>query len=322
MPIFNRLALIAALGLLAVQTLPAMAQDKQDKIILGDVGVGSSNHWPLYVAMEKGWADEAKLTFENISIPSSAAVMQQLAAGAVDIGTTGLADALRGADKGAPARVLRIEIGPSPYEVVSAPNVKTWADLRGKTVMIGGVKDITRIYFEDMAKANGLKPGEYDYIYAGATGARFAALASGSIAATILVPPFNFKALSSGFNSLGDSATYTKNVPFTGYTVNVDWAKKNKSAIKKMLDLYARGIDWLYDPKNKDEAVAILVKRLKADPKDSADTYDFFVKLKVFDRDGDVAKSGIENLIKILKDQGEIEGSTDLSRFYDASLTK
>jgi hypothetical protein len=68
--------------------------------------------------------------------------------------------------------------------------------------------------------------------------------------------------------------------------------------------------------------VAILVKRLKADPKDSADTYDFFVKLKVFDRDGDVAKSGIENLIKILKDQGEIEGSTDISRFYDASLTK
>jgi ABC-type nitrate/sulfonate/bicarbonate transport system substrate-binding protein len=318
-PIFNRLALLTALGLLAAQALPAVAQDK---IILGDVGSGSSNHWPLYVAIEKGWAAEAKLTVENIAIPSSAAVMQQLAAGAVNIGTTGLADALRGADKGAPARVLRVEIGPSPYEVMYAPNVKTWADLRGKTVMIGGVKDITRIYFEDMARANGLKSGEYDYIYAGATAARFAALASGSIAATILVPPFNFKAMGAGFNSLGASATYTKNVPFTGYTVNIDWAKKNKPAIRKMLDLYNRGIDWLYDPKNKDEAVAILVKSLKADPKDAADTYDYFIKLKVFDRDEDVAKSGIENLIKILKDQGEIEGSTDISRFYDPSLTK
>jgi len=318
-PTFKRLAFVAALGLLAAAAAPAMAQDK---IVVGDVGSGSSTHWPLYIAMEKGWATEAKLGLEFISIPSSAAVMQQLAAGAVDVGTTGLADALRGADKGAPARVLRIEIGPSPYEVVAAPTVKSWTDLRGKTVMIGGVKDITRIYFEDMAKANGLKPGEYDYIYAGATAARFAALASGSIAATILAPPFNFKALGAGFTSLGTSATYTKNVPFTGYTVNINWAQKNKPAIRKLLDLYARGIDWFYDPKNKDEAVAILVKRIKTDPKDTADTYDFFVKLKVFERDGDVAKSGIENLIKILKDQGEIEGSTELSRFYDASLTK
>jgi hypothetical protein len=29
--------------------------------------------------------------------------------------------------------------------------VKSWADLRQKTVMIGGAKDITRLYFEDMA---------------------------------------------------------------------------------------------------------------------------------------------------------------------------
>lgn len=319
MQIINRLVPAAVLGLIVATALPAIAQDK---IVLGDVGSGSSTHWPLYIAIEKGWVAEAKLSLETISIPSSAAVMQQLAAGAINIGTTGLADALRGADKGAPARVLRIEIGPSPYEVVSAAGVKTWADLRGKTVMIGGVKDITRIYFEDMAKANGLKPGEYDYIYAGATAARFAALASGSIAATILAPPFNFKALGAGFNSLGTSATYTKNVPFTGYTVNLNWAQKNKSAIRKMLDLYARGIDWFYDPKNKDEAVAILVKNIKTDPKDTADTYDFFVKLKVFERDGDVKKSGIEHLIKILKEQGEIEGSTDISRFYDAALTK
>jgi NitT/TauT family transport system substrate-binding protein len=318
-PIFNRLVPAAVLSLIVATALPAAAQEK---IVIGDVGSGSSTHWPLYIAMEKGWATEAKLSLEFISIPSSAAVMQQLAAGAVDIGSTGLADAIRGADKGAPARVLRIEVGPSPYEVLAAPTVKTWADLRGKTVMIGGVKDITRIYFEDMAKANGLKPGEYDYIYAGATAARFAALASGSIAATILAPPFNFKASSAGYTSLGASATYTKDVPFTGYTVNLNWAQKNKSAIRKMLDLYARGIDYLYDPKNKDDSVAILVKKLKADPKDTADTYDFFVKLKVFDRDGDVEKSGIEHLIKILKEQGEIEGSTDVSRFYDASLTK
>ena len=70
----------------------------------------------------------------------------------------------------------------------------------------------------------GLKPGEVDYIYAGATAARFAALASGSIAATIMTPPFNFKAAGQGFNSLGVSADYTKNFPFSGYSLNTRWA--------------------------------------------------------------------------------------------------
>ena len=319
MPIFNRFILAAALGLMTSSALPAMAQDK---IVMGDVGAGSSTHWPLYIAIEKGMVADAKLRIEWVNIPSSAAVMQQLAAGAFNMGLTGLADAVRAADKGAPTRVLRIEAGPSPYEVFASPSVKTWADLRKKTVMIGGVKDITRIYFEDMAKANGLKPGEYDYIFAGSTAARFAALASGSIAATIIAPPFNFKAAGAGYTSLGVSANYTKNIPFSGYSVNVNWAAENKPTIRRLLDVYTKGVDWFYDLKNKDEAIAILVKSIKADPKDTADTYDFFVKLKIFDREGAVDKSGIENLIRILKEQGEIEGSTDLSRFYDASLTK
>jgi NitT/TauT family transport system substrate-binding protein len=318
-PIFNRLVSAAGLSLIVATALPAAAQDK---IVIGDVGSGSSTHWPLYAAIEKGWLAEAKLSVDWINIPSSAAVMQQLAAGATDMGLTGLADAVRAADKGAPTRVLRIEAGPSPYAVYASPSVKTWADLRKKTIMIGGVKDITRIYFEDMAKANGLKSGEYDYIFAGATAARFAALVSGSIAATIIVPPFNFKAAGQGYTDLGASATYTTNVPFSGYSVNVSWAQKNKPVIRRFLDTYTRGVDWLYDPKNKDEAVAILVKSAKSDPKDAADTYDFFIKLKLFDRIGDVEKSGIENLLKILKEQGEIEGSTDVARFYDASLTK
>jgi len=72
--------------------------------------------------------------------------------------------------------------------------------------MIGGAKDITRLYFEDMAKANRLGPGEYDYVFAGSTAARFSALTSGSVAATILFPPYNFLALREGYASLGLSA--------------------------------------------------------------------------------------------------------------------
>ena len=308
---------IAAVVLSGVVASQALAQTK---ITIGTVGSGNTLEWPLYIAEKKGFLEQEKLALEWVGVQSSAAVMQQVAAGSLDLGTTGLADSLRAADKGAPTRLVRIGVGSSPYEVVGARSVRSWTDLRQKTVMIGGAKDITRLYFEDMAKANGLASGEYDYMFAGSTAARFAALTSGSVAATILFPPFNFLALRDGYTSLGLSADYTKNFPFSTYSVNLNWAQNNKAAIRRFLAAYAKGVDWFYDRANRDEAISILISYLKSDPRDVADTYDYFLKLHAFDRVGAVEGSGIENYLAILKRDGDLDGGTDLGRFYEPSL--
>lgn len=308
------------LAAIAISILAVSAAAAQDRVIIGTVGGGNTLEWPLYIAQKKGYLAQEKIDLEWVGVQSSAAVMQQLAAGSLNLGTTGLADALRAADRGAPTRLIRLGVSTSPYEVIGARAVKSWTDLRKKTVMIGGAKDITRLYFEDMAKPNGLASGEYDYVYAGSTAARFSALTSGSVAATILFPPFNFLALRDGYTSLGLSADYTKNFPFSTYSVNLNWARSNKDAVKRFLAAYAKGVDWFYDRANREEAVSILISFLKSDPKDVADTYDFFVKIHAFDRVGAVSGSGVENYLAILKRDGDLEGAADLARFYDASV--
>jgi hypothetical protein len=60
---------------------------------------------------------------------------------------------------------------------------------------------------------------------------------------------------------------------------------------------------------------------LKVDRADIDETYSFYQRLKIFDRDGVVANSGVENILKMLKGQGELEGSADVTRFHDASIT-
>ena len=305
---------------IAISVVAVCSAAAQDKIVIGTVGSGNTLEWPLYIAEKKGYFDQEKFALEWVGVQSSAAVMQQLAAGSLNLGTTGLADALRAPDKGAPTRLLRIGVAVSPYEAVGARTVKSWIDLRKKTVMIGGAKDITRVYFEDIAKPNGLAPGEYDYVFAGSTAARFSALTSGSVAATILFPPFNFLAVRDGYTRLGLSADYTKNFPFSAYSVNLNWARDNKDVIRRFLAAYAKGVDWFYDRANRDEAISILISYLKSDPKDVADTYDFFVKLRAFDRAGAVEGSGVENYLAILKQQGDLEGEANLTRFYDAAL--
>jgi len=310
---------------LAVAALAASAAHPcvaEESITIGDIGSGSATHWPSYIATAKGFYRARGISVEFVSTPSSAAVMQQVSAGSLNMGGSGLVDALRAIDKGADVSILRIENGPAPYEFFAKPAIKTFAALRGKTIMIGGIKDITRIYVERMLTANGVKAGDYDLVFAGATAARFAALSSGSIDATIIASPFNFKARGAGYTNFGPTVKYASDFPFAGFSASRSWARKNKPQIDRFLAGYAEGVDWFYNPANRREAVDILLKVAPGTSRDDAEqTFDFFTELKVFDRVGSVEASGIEKLIAILAEQGDLEGPADVKRFYDPAFS-
>ncbi|MCQ8781857.1 ABC transporter substrate-binding protein [Mangrovibrevibacter kandeliae] len=311
------LALAALLPLAPLASHPAAAAET---ITLGTVGSGSALNWPLLIGIDKGFFTAQGVEIDLVTAPSSAAVQQQLAAGSVDMGSGGLVDPIRAIDNGASIAIVRVEAKAAPYELYAKPEIGGYADLKGKTVIVGGAKDVTRIYLERMTSANGLKPGDYDLIYAGATSARFAALQSGAVDAALISAPFNFQAASLGLKDLGATVDYVRDFPFTGYAVNLDWAKEHKPAIEDFLAGYSQAVTWLDDPANRDEAVKILVADTSAKPEDAEKTYDFFKKLEIYDAQGAIDSAGLAKLLGVLKDLGDIQGSTDPSRFYDASL--
>ena len=298
----------------------AGASHAADKVLLGTVGSGGALSWPLYVGLAKGTFAKQGIDVELISAPSSAAVQQQVAAGSVNIGTGGFVDPIRAIDKGAPMKILRVEAKAAPYVVFAKPSIKSYGELKGKTIMVGGAKDITRIYLERMLTPNGVKPGEYDLVYAGATAARFASLQSGAVDATIITSPFNFKAESAGFTKLGVTTDYVNDFPFAGYSVNTQWAKSHPQQVHAFLKGYADAMAWLVDPKNRSEAVEILIKNTGAVSDDAAKSYDFFKEIDLYDVAGSVPKSGLAKLLVVMKDLGELEGPADISRFYDPAF--
>jgi NitT/TauT family transport system substrate-binding protein len=306
------LAFVAALSPLAATA---------ETIIWGTVGSGSATQWPLYIGTAKGYFAEKGVTVDRIAIQSSAAVQQQIAAGSLNVGGGGLVDPLRAIDRGAPVALFRIETQAPPYEINAKPAIKTLADLKGKTIIIGGANDITRIYLERMLVPNGVKPGEYDLVYAGAAAARYAALQSGAVDAAILNPPFNFNAAKGGYGTLGRVIDYAKDLPFTGYTVNADWGRKHKQLLRNFLEGYSRSVDWFYAPANRQEAAKIFVDiGGSSDIDDALKSYDFYVALRAFDRIGAVTAEQIGSILGVLKQLGEIEGAVDVRRFIDPEL--
>src|SRR5258705_3417308 len=161
-----------ALGALIAGTVLAPVA-KAETVTVGLVGAVSSTHWPIYIGLTKGYYAAEDLQPDLVFIQSSAALSQQLTAGSLDVAlSTGLADPIRAIDKGAAIAIVRIEMQAPPYALLAKPAIKPWTDLKGKTISIGGPKDITRIYLERMAGTNRLKPGPHHTVFAGRTSAR------------------------------------------------------------------------------------------------------------------------------------------------------
>jgi NitT/TauT family transport system substrate-binding protein len=312
-------ATIAAAGAVVIAGCVSPHAHAQAQISEGFVSHGALQ-WPEYIATERGWFTENGVRVDMLVVGAGAA--QQVAVGALNLGYSGFPDFIRATNQGAPVKIVINAISAPPYAVYSKPAIKEIAGLKGKTVSIGGTKDVTLIYMEAFIASAGLKASDLDFVYAKATQDRLAALLSGGADAAILYPPSSFRAGAAGYTYLGDIETYLKDFPFTVLAANTDWAAKNRTALLGYIKAYARAISWLYDAGNKDQAVDLLVKYSKQDRKDCADTYDYFVtKLRAFSADGRISDATYNRMTAALVEWGDLKQPVPAaSKFFDPSF--
>jgi len=291
----------------AVAAIAATPLRAADSVTVGTVGSASANLWPVFIGINKGFFAEQNVKIDLVFVQSSAQMIQQLTSGSLDVTmSTGLVDPIRAIDKGSPIAIVRLEAQSPPYALVAKPAIKSLAELKGKVISLGGPKDITRIYVERMLAPSGVKPGEFDMVFAGATSARAQALLSGAVDAAILLPPFNFQATAQGFNELGLTVDFTPELPFSGTVVSLPWAKAHQDVLTRVLAAHAKSIAWFYDEHNRAEAVKMMVEvsKLKADEVEKA--YDFFRNGKYFEPTGKISRKRLGALVDALVSLGDI----------------
>jgi NitT/TauT family transport system substrate-binding protein len=303
-----------ALAALVLLMSPVARAD--DKLEVGLVGAISMTHWPLLIGLKKGYYAAEHVSLDLIHAQSSGGVLQQLAAGSIDVTiSAALVEPIYAISKGAPISLVRLEIQLPPYAIEAKAQYKTLEELRGKTIMIDAPTGITKIYVERMLVPHRVEPSTVDYVYAGATSARFSALSSGAIDATILLPPFSISAEEAGFNNLGLVADYAKDLPFTGAAVNTNWASKNPDVLRRFLDAHNKSVQWFLDPKNRQESIDILAEASKLNPEVMAKTYDFLRSRPFFEPTGRISKAKMSALIAAIGQLGGFQGSTDVAHY-------
>lgn len=310
---------------LACVATPYMATPAKaaDTIQMGLLGAANAVEWPYYIGLHEKFFSDAGIDLQVIYVPTPSSLVQQLSSGSLDICDIGVVEPIHGAAHGAPVAILRISEAFSPYDIVAKSTLGSIKDLKGHTVVIGGLLDINRVYLERVLKAVNLKDSDIDITVAGSTAARFAALKSGSADVTMLAPPVNFFAENEGFKSLGLLIDYTKDLPFGATDVARAFGEKHTDAVKRFMGALDKSIAWFNTDANKNASVDILATEMKSNDRDSiVKSYDYLRKISFFPNDGTVSKKHLTELMTEMAAIGDTDGKVPFDKLVLAGVTK
>ena len=295
-----------------------------ETIVTGMIGAPNAPGWPWYIAIEKGYLDAAGIKLDISYSSTASGLVQQVTAGSLDlVADVGVVEPIHAVAKGAPVSMLRIIGQYSPYELVAKGTIASVKDLKGKTICIGGLIDINRVYLERIMQANGLKDGDYDITVAGNTAARFAALKSGAVDASMIAPPFNFIAEDAGFHSVGLILDYAKDLPFSATVVSDAYAEKHHDTLVKLLAVLDKSVAWFDDTSHRDETIDILLKAMKSSDRAAVSrAYDYFHKIDYFAPSNAISKKQVESLEQAMKAIGDTGSGVAIEKIVTPGLTR
>ena len=247
-------------------------------------------------------------------------MLQQLAAGSLNIGQAATDQTLRAIARGAPIRIVAGAASNAPFRLVAAQGTKGWGELKGKTISVGGLTDVTLYFLRVMARRNGLGDNDYDLLYGGGTPNRFAQLLAGAVAAAMLTNPQDFVALEQGFVDLGSVPDYLPHWAQNNIEVDTRWAAQHRAEVLAFLRVHIRATRYFYDPANRAEVIAIMAKHTRTSPDVAAKTYDLYIRRQVIAPDAALFEEGIKANIDALVTMGDMAAPPPLAKFVDAGF--
>src|SRR2546425_9998844 len=291
---------------------------------------GLSN-FSIYAAQHKNLFAKHGLAVELLYTPNSDVLRNGLAKGDHQIAHAGVDNAVAMAEL-AGADIAIVTGGDNGFNrIFVQPEIGSYADLRGKPVVVDAPNTAFALLLYKVLKDAGLNKGDYTVRPVGGTPTRLEAMTKdkANAAAPVLGPPVSFRAAQAGLKDMGAAAKAIGSYQSDGAFVMREWAKANGDTLVRYIRAYLEGRRWALDPKNKVEAIALLADRLKLAPDIAAQSY--AVATDPAEGMAKDAKFDMEGFKNVLKLRAEIEGQwggsppaaekyLDLS-YYEKALT-
>jgi len=276
---------------------------------------------PLHAGIAKGIFERRGFKIELTLTQNSRSQRDGLAAGKFDIVHSAVDNALAMIEV-AKHDVVIVTGGDSGMnEFFVQPEIKTFADVRGRILVVDAPDTAYALQAKKILAAHGLKDGaDYTVKPVGAGPFRFKAMAeSKENAAAILNLPFTVQAEQLGMHSLGRTIDLLGPYQAGGAFLMRAWAGANGGLLERYIATYIEALRFVRDPANRADSIALLTEKLKISGKEAERTYELLMDPNFgFTPDAKFDPAGFNNVLAL---RAEIEGGSPAApeRYIDLS---
>ena len=284
-------------------------------------------NWPIWVAQDKGYFASGGIEVSLTNTPNSVFQLTNLIEGKFDIAMTAIDNVIAYMEgQGEAPTLVKPDLtvfmgGDNGFlSLVTIPEVRNVTDLKGRTVSVDARTTGYAFVLFDLMKRKGLNEADYKVEKAGGVLQRWEALKEKKHDGTLLLTPFDFIAKANGFNVLEYAIdAYGHYQGLVGASRRA-WAAENPDKVQAFIKGYASGVDFLLDPKNKAEAIAILRKRLPQMSEQLSDqSYSYMAGPKGFTPKAKIDMDGVQKVLELRSVYGEPKKPLiDPMKYYDS----
>ena len=296
----------------------ATAAPKPVKIVVGfsEIYEGAL---PMWYAASKGIFQKNGVD-ADLRFTASSTGVASLLAGEVQVFQGGGSEVLSANVEGGDIVLVGNLVPIYPYVFMSAKDVTTLAQLKGKKVGVSSVGSTSDIATRVGLAAKGIDPDkDVSIVTVGSSQNRTAGLLSGQIQGGLDQPPGSIQLEAQGLHVLFDMASQKLPVVNNGLAFKKTYLASNKDAVQRYVDSYVQAIAALR--KDKAGAVEILMRELKIDDKSIAErTYDYAMGL--FPDLPYARADALADSVRVLGAKNDKIKAYDLSKMLDESFVK
>ena len=273
------------------------------------------------IAQRKGLFIREGINVEMIAIEGGAAnMMAALDRGAVNITRTASFFLIEAALKGSEGVAIASETATPIYSLIVKPEIKTFADLKGKVVGLTNAVSTISVSMRKLLALNGLRDTDYRVIEFVGTPERSECLRKGQCDGVPLGQPEDFLLLKQGYRRLGISNDAVPNFQFIVSAVRRSWAEANKDALVRYIRGLAGAFRFMRDPAHREEVVKIIQDTTGSSEEIARETLKLYFEPDrgVFPKQGELDLKGLSQVIQFMAETGDLRPPLPSSeRFVD-----
>lgn len=303
------------LVLIIASPLAVWAQERL--VTIGFTNPTGAAALPFVMAEKKGFFKKEGVNAVVVTMQNQV-VVNGVVSRSLDYGGT-IANFIGAAKGGLPVRVVFSIMDGSDHVLVSNPNIKRVEDLKGKLIGISSFGGAPHNAMVMILRKYGMNPDkDVTFLQIGGGATRYTSLESGSIHATMLVPPLNKVAREKGFNEILFFNEIMR-VPLSGLSVHVDKIKENPDEIVKVIKGLLTSIEFIRS--NKAEILTFLEKSWGIkNPVVREGFYGDMVTL--YSRTGIVSDDLINNVVRFVQETRKIQENIAISEITDWTFAR